>query len=70
MSKIDIDLCLSDNTIGKNKGAYKGFTTPIKEVLKINFNFSSNWLKDKYFVRKNSGISNMCWTLYSVNVTS
>ena len=43
--KINIDLCLSYNTIRDNGGAYKVYTAPTKDVLEINFNFTSSWIK-------------------------
>ena len=52
LSKLNIDLCFSDNKIRGNEGSYKGCKTQMKDVSKINFNASSNWIKDEIFQSK------------------
>ena len=51
-SELKIDLCFFNNTIRKNGGAYEGCNDPMKDVYKINFNVSSDWLKDERFWNK------------------
>ena len=58
--KLNIYLCLSDNNnIRVNEGTYKIFTAPMKEVSRINFNFSSEYfeggggVETKNYVRDN-----------------
>ena len=48
-SKLNIDLYFSNNTIWINGGAEGGCTEPMKDSSKINFNTSSNFLKDEIF---------------------
>ena len=45
-------LYFSDNNIRVNEGAYKGCTSPMKKTSEINYNFSSEWLKDETFWNK------------------
>ena len=45
--KIIIDLRFSDNTISGNGGMYKVYTSPIRDISRIDFNMTSNWIKDK-----------------------
>ena len=47
--ELNIDLCLSDNTIWVNVGTYKGCTASTKDVSNINFNSSSDFIKDRIF---------------------
>ena len=62
-SKINKDLCLSDNNI-KGKGCnHKVYTAPMKEMLKNSLNLSFNWLKQKYFITINCE----CHTAYTLN---
>ena len=49
LSKLITVLNFSDNTIRVNGCTYKGCTTPIKDVSRINFKVASNWLKQKIF---------------------
>ena len=43
--KLKLYLCLSANKNKGGGGAYKGCMSPMKEISKINFNTSYNWLK-------------------------
>ena len=52
LSEINVDLCISGNIIRRNGCAYEGYTTPMKNVSKINFNASFDVLNDKIFWRK------------------
>ena len=47
--ELNIDLYLSDNTIWVNGGTCEGCTASTKDVSDINFNSSSNFIKDKIF---------------------
>ena len=47
--KINMYLCLSNNTNRLNGGAYKGCTYQRKDVSKINYGVSSEWLNDESF---------------------
>ena len=49
--KLNIDLCLSNNNIGGNVCVYEGYTDQKKDVLEINVNSSSNYLKEEIFWR-------------------
>ena len=49
LSELQIDICLSDNTIRGNICVYAGCTAPIKYVTNINFNASSAWTQDESF---------------------
>ena len=44
LSGLKIDLFLSYNKIRGNGSAYEGYTIPMKEASKMNFNVSSNWI--------------------------
>ena len=44
-SELKIDLCFSNNIIMVDVGAYKGYTASMKEISKINCNFSPDFLK-------------------------
>ena len=44
-SELNIDLFFSNNNSRENGGSYKGFTSTMKDISKINFNISSNWIK-------------------------
>ena len=48
--KLNIDLCLSNNNIGGNVCVYEGYTDQKKDVLEINVNSSSNYLKEEIFL--------------------
>ena len=67
--ELKIDLCLSNNNVKGNGFAYEGYNAPMKDALKTNFNFSSDWIKE-LFLTNISGISNICWIIHSVYVTS
>ena len=45
LSKLSIDFFFSGNTIRVNGGTYKGCTSPMKDISKFIFSFSSNWIK-------------------------
>ena len=49
LSKLKIDLCLSNYTIKVNWGAYECCMTPMKDVKKLNRKTSSNWINKKIF---------------------
>ena len=51
-SKLNIYLCLSNNTIMGNGGVYKGCTVPMKDMANINCNTSSNWINYERFWNK------------------
>ena len=42
LSKLQIDLCFSDNIIWLNVGAYKGCTDPIKDVTNMTSSANSH----------------------------
>ena len=44
LSNLKIDLRFYDNNIRRNEGAYEGCTEPMKDALKINFNYLSDWI--------------------------
>ena len=47
--KLKNGLRFSDNTTRLNIGAYEGCMAPMKDVLDISFNTSSEWHKDEIF---------------------
>ena len=49
-SKLKIDLCFSDHTIGVN--GKEGYKVPMKYVTNRIFNVSSYWITDKIFKNK------------------
>ena len=57
LSKLKIDLCLSNNLIRGNVGAYDGYTNPMKDMTNITVNASSVWIHEKYFGTRNYGIA-------------
>ena len=67
LSKINIDLCFSNNKIRERECAYKGYTPPIRD---INFKVSSNCLKNEKIGMKKYGRANMFWNPHNTNVTS
>ena len=44
-SKLNIDLCSSDNNTRGNVGTYEGCNSPMKDGSKMIFNLSSNWFQ-------------------------
>ena len=40
----------------------------MKDILKVNFDSTSDWIKDKYFGTKNYGIADICWTPPRIHV--
>ena len=49
LSKLQIYLRLSDNTIRLNQGAYEVCTDPVKKISDINFNTPSDDINEKSF---------------------
>ena len=62
LSGLKIDLFFSYNEIRDNGSAYEGYTIPMKGASKMNFNVSSNWIKNEIFCDEELWISNMLWT--------
>ena len=59
-SELQIELCLSDNTIRLKEGIHKGCMAPIKDVSKIISTHHSIVLKAKDFGMKKYARENMC----------